>query len=186
MGVYWAKLITALLIGLAWFWGEGIAGQIDTGAYLRLQKGMSEGEVLFRVGVPDKEVYFDSEAQRTAQSIKQLLYIPSPEEADPYLTIITILQGRILNIERIKILSSPSESRGGQIDFEIYMRLALGMPEGEVLVRAGAPDKEEYIGNSMKQLLYIPSRDESDPHITIITTTSGEVTSIERTKLFSR
>jgi hypothetical protein len=182
----WARLITVSLIGLAWFEGEGIAGQVDTGAYLRLQKGMSEGEVLFRLGPPDKEVYFDSEAQRTPQSIKQFLYIPGPEAADPHLTIITIQQGKILNIERIKLLFSPSESKGGQLDFEIYMHLALGMPEGEVLVRAGEPDREVYIGGSMKQLLYIPSHDESDPHITIITTTNGEVTNIERTKLFSR
>jgi hypothetical protein len=165
---------------------QSLAGQIDTGDYIRLQKGMSEGEVLARVGEPDREIFFDSEAQRTAQSIKQFLYLPGPEAADPYLTIITIQQGKVINIEREKVFSRRSESKGGQIDFEIYQHLKIGMSESEILIRAGAPDREEYMGGSVKQLFYIPGRDEYDPHITVITTTNGRVTNIERTRLFSR
>ncbi len=166
--------------------GVGLAGQIDFGTYLQLEKGMSEGEVLFRAGVPDKEIYFDSEAQRTAKSIKQLLYIPGPEEGDPHLTIITIQRGEVLKIERITVFSSKRNTIGGQIDLETYNRLKIGMSEGEVLIIAGAPDKEVYIGDSVKQLLYIPRPEQFDPHLTVITTTKGKVINIERTKILSR
>lgn len=171
----------------------GITSQIDSGTYFRLQKGMSEGEVLIRAGPPDKEIYFDSEAQRTVESLKQLLYIPGPDESDPHLTVITLQKGRVVNIERTKIFSPPRKTTGGQIDSATYSRLSMGMSEGEVLTQAGSPDKEFYLGSeikgesdSIKQLLYLPGPDESDPHLTGITLKKGKVINLERTKLFSR
>ena len=171
----------------------GITSQIDSGTYFRLQEGMSEGEVLTKAGSPDKEIYFDSEAQRTVESLKQLLYIPGPDESDPHLTVITIQKGRVLNIERTKIFSAPGKTTGGQIDSATYSRLSIGMSEGEVLTKAGSPDKEVYLGSevkgeseSIKQLLYLPGADESDPHLTVITIIKGKVINLERTKVFSR
>ena len=171
----------------------GISGQIDSGTYIRLQKGMSEGEVLTRAGLPDKEIYFDSEAQRTIESLKQLLYIPSPDESDPHLTVITIQKGRVTDIERTKIFSPPRKNTGGQIDTATFSRLEIGMSEGEVLIRAGSPDKEVYLGSeikgagdSIKQLFYLPGPDETDPYITVITIKEGKVINLERTKIFSR
>lgn len=75
---FYMILLSAILWSLS---TAGLAGQIDFGTYSRLETGMSEGEVLFRAGVPDRETYFDSEAQRTVESIKQFLYIPGPGEA---------------------------------------------------------------------------------------------------------
>lgn len=188
-----AEITLVLLVGFLCFDDPGWAGQIDSATYFLLDEGMSEGEVLIRAGAPDKEIYFDSEAQRTAQSIKQLLYIPEPGEPDPNLTIINIQRGRVISIERIKLFSSPSKRTGGQMDFETYSRLAMGMSEGEVLVRAGLPDKEALIGSgreaaneSIKQLLYIPGPGEHDPHLTIVTIMKGKVIGLERTKIISR
>jgi len=170
-----------------------VAAQIPFEKYIRLQVGMSEGEILARVGLPDREIYFDSEAQRTVESIKQYLYIPEPEAGDPHLTIITFQKGKVLNIERIKLFFSPSESKGGQIKTEDFQRLRLGMSEAEVLARVGLPDKEIFLGTdlqtprtSIKQLLYIPKAVEHDPHVTVITIQQGRVINLERTKLLSR
>lgn len=96
----------------------------------------------------------------------------------------------MIDIERIKILSPPKKSAGGQIDAETFNRLQTGMSEGEVLAIAGEPDKEMYLGsekegekNSVKQFLYIPGPKESDPHLTVITLKKGRVIHIERTKI---
>lgn len=186
-------LIKALLLTILYFFyfrESGSAGQIDSPTYYRLQTGMSEGEALVRAGVPDKEIFFDSEAQRTVESIKQLLYIPGPDESDPHLTIITTQKGRVLDIERIKIFSPPRRTIGGQIDIETFNRLQVGMSEGEVLTIAGAPDKEIFMGSesrgtggTIKQLLYIPGPKENDPHLTVITVKKGRVINMERTKI---
>lgn len=170
-----------------------LAGQIDTGTYIRLEKGMSEGEVLVRAGAPDKEIYFDSEAQRTTQSLKQFFYIPGPDESDFHLTVITFQKGRVLDIERTKLFSPSKKTTGGQIDFATFTRLHLGMSEGEILSVAGSPDKEVNLGSEtigtnglIRQFLYLPGPDESDPHLTVITIKKGMVINIERTKIFSR
>jgi len=164
----------------------GLAGQLDFGTYKLLQRGMSEGEVLTRAGQPDKEYYFDSEPDRTAQSIKQYLYIPGPEESDPQLTVITIQMGRVLNIERTKILSPPKRRTGGQIDTDAYRQLKTGMSVGEVLARVGDPDREVPINDSEEQLLYIPGPNEHDPQLTTITIQNGRVIDINRKKVLSR
>ena len=191
--MYRAKLLLVSFFFLLITPGLGISGQIDSGTYIRMQKGMSEGEVLTRAGLPDKEIYFDSEAQRTIESLKQLLYIPGPDESDPHLTVITLQKGRVINIERTKIFSPPRKTTGGQIDTATFSRLEIGMSEGEVLIRAGSPDKEVYLGSeikgagdSIKQLFYLPGPDETDPYITVITIKEGKVINLERTKVFSR
>lgn len=187
------SFIKVLLLTIPYFFyfrESGLARQIDPAAYYRLQVGMSEGEILVRAGGPDREIYFDSEAQRTVESIKQLLYIPGPDESDPYLTVITIQKGKVIDIERIKIFTPSRRSVGGQINIGTFNRLQTGMSEGEVLAIAGEPDKETYIGSeregkdgTIKQLLYIPEPKESDPHLTVITLKRGRVINLERTKI---
>jgi DNA-directed RNA polymerase subunit H (RpoH/RPB5) len=188
-----ALLSFSILLNLIVVFGQVYSAQLDTSTYLRLREGMSEGEILTRAGIPDKEIYFDSEAQRTLESIKQLLYIPGPLESDPHLTVITIQKGKVIKIERTKIFSPPSRSIGGQINSSIYNRLRIGMSEGELLTIAGLPDKEVYlgtelegIGTSIRQLLYIPGPTDSDPHLTVISIQEGRIIRIERTKIISR
>lgn len=94
-----------LLSAILWpFCTVGLAGQIDFGTYSRLETGMSEGEVLAIAGEPDKEMYLGSEKEGEENSVKQFLYIPEPKESDPHLTVITIKRGKVLNIERTKMM----------------------------------------------------------------------------------
>ena len=62
--------------------------------YIRLERGMSEGELLQRAGRPD---------QVTAQPEQALLtksYYYYPTASDPFITVVTVSGGRIANLER--------------------------------------------------------------------------------------
>jgi len=63
--------------------------------FIRLQRGMTEGELLVRAGRPDHET-FDSlyDTDRT------LYYYPTV--ADPFTTVVRLRSGRIAALERIK------------------------------------------------------------------------------------
>lgn len=167
-----------------------LAGMIDFDTYRMLDKGMSEGEIVYRAGTPDKEIYFDDPAHRSPESIKQYFYIPFPGVQDPQLTIITFKKGIVIAINRVQVSVRSRTSGGGQINTETYNQLRVGMSEGEILARAGFPDKETEVGIEkekddsfalVRQLTYIPAPDEKDPHLTIITIKKGRVISIDRT-----
>ena len=66
-------------------------------AYIRLQRGMSEGELLLRAGPPDYEALDNSLFGGVKKSF---YYYPTP--ANPYTTIVTIRGGRIADLERIR------------------------------------------------------------------------------------
>jgi hypothetical protein len=64
--------------------------------FIRLERGMTEGELLMRAGWPDHESvesYWD-------YAIKSFYYFPTV--ADPYTTVVRLRGGRIAEIERIK------------------------------------------------------------------------------------
>jgi hypothetical protein len=63
--------------------------------YIRLEHGMTEGELVLRAGRPDHQS-FDN--PRDGQ--KTFYYYPTP--ANPHLTTVTLRGGRIVNIERIR------------------------------------------------------------------------------------
>ena len=71
---------------------------MDFDTYIRLQGGMTEGELLLRAGGPDHQsldsIYGDI--------MKTFYYLPTT--ANPYTTVVTLRGGRIFNIERIKKL----------------------------------------------------------------------------------
>lgn len=64
--------------------------------FIRLQRGMTEGELLLRAGRPDH------------QSVDNLIddiaktYYYFPTTANPYTTVITLRGGRIADLERVK------------------------------------------------------------------------------------
>jgi hypothetical protein len=167
------------------------AGQIDFDTYRLLQRGMSEAEVLVRAGPPDKINSFDVGigGLQSFETVRQLFYIPRPGEVDPHLTVITTQGGRVSDIERTKLFSSPKGRAGGPLDFQTYTQLEIGMSEGELLAKAGPPDDEvpleRGVGGdiSTKQYLYLPGPRETDPHLTVITIQNGRVVRIERTKI---
>lgn len=102
-------------------------------------------------------------------------------------------------VSRLALLGvlAPGAAAAGQIDATTLFLLRPGMPESEVLVRAGAPDLVSPPGSGGVRIIssnaaaverwhYIPDRSEHDPHLTIITMTNGRVFNIERRKVFSR
>lgn len=64
--------------------------------FIRLQNGMSEGELLLRAGKPDSE----SIENMRNDIVKTYYYLPTP--SDPWITTIRLVGGRITNLERIK------------------------------------------------------------------------------------
>ena len=68
--------------------------QFDT--YLRLQQGMSEGELLSRAGRPDHV----SVGNVHGYAARSFYYYPTA--ADPFITVVAVRGGRIANIERIR------------------------------------------------------------------------------------
>lgn len=64
--------------------------------YIRLQNGMSEGELLLRAGKPDSEA-----VENTRGNIVKTYYY-FPTASDPWITTVTLRGGRIINLERVK------------------------------------------------------------------------------------
>ena len=69
---------------------------MDFDTYIRLQGGMTEGELLLRAGRPDHE----SVDSIRRDIVKTFYYFPT--SANPYTTVVTLNGGRIYTIDRIK------------------------------------------------------------------------------------
>lgn len=69
---------------------------MDFDVYIRLQNGMSEGELLLRAGKPDSE----SVENIRNDIVKTYYYFPTT--SNPWITAITLRGGKIVNIERTK------------------------------------------------------------------------------------
>jgi hypothetical protein len=67
--------------------------EFDT--YIRLQRGMSEGELLVRAGRPDHET-----VDNLVDYDRTLYYFPTV--ANPYTTVVRLRSGRIASLERVK------------------------------------------------------------------------------------
>lgn len=63
--------------------------------YIRLEHGMTEGDLLLRAGKPDHR---SNDGIR--EGLKTFYYYPT--SVNPHLTTITLRSGRIVNIERIR------------------------------------------------------------------------------------
>jgi hypothetical protein len=64
--------------------------------YIRLQTGMSEGELLQRAGKPDSE----SIENARDDIVKTYYYFPT--RANPWMTAITLRAGKIVNLDRTR------------------------------------------------------------------------------------
>ena len=69
---------------------------MDFDIYIRLTRGMSEGELVSRAGKPDY-VSWDAASQGL---VKSFYYYPT--RGAPFITVVTVRGGRIDNIERTK------------------------------------------------------------------------------------
>jgi hypothetical protein len=76
--------------------GSASVRGMDFDVFIRLQAGMTEGELLLRAGRPDHE---GMENFRN-DIVKSYYYFPTV--ANPYTTVVTLRGGRIANLERIK------------------------------------------------------------------------------------
>jgi len=63
--------------------------------YIRLEHGMTEGDLLLRAGKPDHR-----SNDNIREGLKTFYYYPT--SASPHLTTITLRSGRIVNIERMR------------------------------------------------------------------------------------
>lgn len=105
----WTRVAQAGLLALCLLAALPLtAGQLSLEQYNGLKRGMSESEVFYRVGEPDRitvdgvdvEIGYGFYGHR-----RELHYIPAPEEHDPQLTIVHIRNGRVASLERIKLLT---------------------------------------------------------------------------------
>ena len=71
---------------------------MDFATYIRLERGMSEGELFLRAGQADQV------AVENLQGDLAKAYYYFPTNANPFLTVVTVRGGRIVNIERTKKL----------------------------------------------------------------------------------
>jgi Domain of unknown function (DUF4124) len=69
---------------------------MDFQTFVRLERGMTEGEVLVRAGQPDHE----SVENFRHDIVKTWYYFPTT--ADPFTTVLTMRGGRIANLDRVK------------------------------------------------------------------------------------
>ncbi len=74
----------------------GAARGMEFDIFIRLQRGMTEAELLQRAGVPDRE----SVENFRNDIVKSMYYMPTA--GNPYVTVVTLRGGRIANLERIK------------------------------------------------------------------------------------
>lgn len=71
------------------------------------------------------------------------------------------------------------------MDFKTFVRLQVGMTEGELLLRAGRPDHatiENVQNDIVKTFYYYPTK--ADPFLTVITLRGGRIVNIERERKF--
>lgn len=69
---------------------------MDFDTFIRLQRGMTEGELLIRAGKPDHE----SVENFRHDIVKTYYYFPTV--ADPYTTAVTLRGGRIADVDRVR------------------------------------------------------------------------------------
>lgn len=69
---------------------------MDFTTFIRLQRGMTEGELLLRAGRPDHE----SVENIRHDIVKTYYYFPTV--SDPYTTVVTLRGGRIFSLDRIR------------------------------------------------------------------------------------
>lgn len=88
-----------ILVAALWCGFAGAAEETPRGmafdVYIRLEHGMTEGELVLRAGKPDHHAL-----DNIREGLKSYYYYPT--SANPFLTTVTLRSGRIINIERVR------------------------------------------------------------------------------------
>ena len=88
-------LIAALFCGFANAAEDTAPRGMAFEVYIRLEHGMTEGELVLRAGKPDHQAL-----DNIREGLKSYYYFPTL--ANPFLTTVTIRSGRIENIDRVR------------------------------------------------------------------------------------
>ncbi len=93
-------LTRTLILTAALFCGAAAAAEappqgMPFEVYIRLEHGMTEGELVLRAGRPDHHAI-----DNRREGLKSYYYFPTP--ASPFLTTVTLRSGRIVDIERVR------------------------------------------------------------------------------------
>ncbi len=88
-------LAAALSCGFAGAAEEAAPRGMAFEVYIRLEHGMTEGELVLRAGKPDHQAL-----DNIREGLKSYYYFPTL--ANPFLTTVTLRSGRIENIDRLR------------------------------------------------------------------------------------
>ncbi len=91
---------TLILVAALWCGFAGAAEDVAPRGmafevYIRLEHGMTEGELVLRAGKPDHQAL-----DNIREGIKSYYYFPTL--ANPFLTTVKLRSGRIENIDRVR------------------------------------------------------------------------------------
>jgi len=92
--------VMILILALWCGWGAASAEEppargMPFEVYIRLEYGMTEGEVVLRAGRPDHQ-----SMDNIYEGLKSLYYFPTA--TSPFMTTISLRSGRVVNIERVR------------------------------------------------------------------------------------
>ncbi len=85
-----------MLLALAIIMAASSAFAADASERKFVQEGMSEAEVLVKIGKPDSESIDSGGAWVT---VKRWIYLPAPHDSQT-LTTITLREGKVISVER--------------------------------------------------------------------------------------
>lgn len=95
-------LTRVLLLTAALWWGCGAVGAAEPTArgmpfevYIRLEHGMTEGELVLRAGKPDHQAL-----DNIYEGLKSFYYFPTA--TNPFMTTVALRSGRIVGIDRVR------------------------------------------------------------------------------------
>lgn len=88
-------LMAALLCALPAIAAEPAPRGMPFEVYIRLEHGMTEGELVLRAGKPDHQSW-----DNVREGLKSYYYFPTL--ANPFITTISLRSGRIVDIERTR------------------------------------------------------------------------------------
>ncbi len=127
-----------------------------------IQEGMSEGEVLARIGKPDSES-FDSGGGAT-ETIKRWIYLLAPGDEQTTTTVV-LKNGKVISVTR-DITRNPTSASERRF-------ISKGMSQGEVLAKIGPPDSESFDSGdeateTIKRWNYLPAPGDEQTTTTIV------------------
>ncbi len=138
-----------------------------------IHKGMSEGEVLAKIGNPDSESYDSGNA--ATKTVKRWIYLPTSGDEQTTTTIV-LKNGRVISVASDITRDPPSASERRFI--------SEGMSQGEVLAKIGAPDSESFDSGggateTIMRWVYLPSLGD-DQTTTTVVLKAGKVIKVVR------